>query len=669
MNAPDTQTPSPSAPDERAPRLVTRSVAFAAEGPNGFLLEGVTTGFNERGFAGHARILEGREDLLGPGLRISTACAFPGADLPRLDAVILRLEPSRDPSWPHFLAARFDAVTDEWAAYIRNYIAWKEDQDLPGESPVLGAAAAPPLDGALPAENDLGAWYRGRLVDRRERLRDAASSEGLADGTADTTMAGPLVVREACQLAVTARLAGLPGVAQAAEKLASALPGSGMKDALARLESILATAESAPAPATSTLLLVEHDGAARRFLAEALADLPVRILEAGSAAEARALLAHTPSPLILLDLARPASGGRELLRELAADPAHESTSIVTLADAGTTGGEETLAEGASIFLYRPIEPGVLRRILAHQHAIALARLAARRIDPATGLASRAGFCEELERTVALTQRVNRPLSLALLELEGVEHVAAEHGQAAADALVGVAANILGGSLRTSDVLGRWSGHRFAAAFPNTSAAQARRAVEKVLAAAALATIEGRNGTAIPPRFHAGIAGVGPGTILEELVARAYRRLAQARQAGSGEIRVEPDDRGDYRMAVLVADSDPLTRDVIAHRFAREGYEVETCEDGLAAVESVLFGGTLHTFFVIDLHLPRINGLDLVRRLRAMSKHTRTPILLLAVAGQASRLSEGLQMGANDYMTKPFSPLELITRARRLVRPG
>lgn len=513
-------------------------------------------------------------------------------------------------------------------------------------------------------ELDAREWYGDRLREHMARLVAVAA---LGEDSED--FATPAIIRETHQMATTARLFQFENVADAAEALLESAPG----DVRVRLDHLYHEIQSvldARKPLRGLILLLDPDPAQRQVHRELLSKLNADILTAVTEMEAEEILSRRAVHLILMALSLPNTDGRDYLRRISTRPTAAGMAIITMADgAEDPAGEDTMAVGAEVFLRLPVNPNAFVSVIGSRLEAAIRRRGQSRIDPMTELPSRRVFCEEMERGISFAQRSNRPLSVALLSIDGLLEVYRDHGRVTGDALLAEGTRILRNTFRSSDTLARWSEDTFAACFPNTPPGFGRRAVEKALAMAAQVTVPVSDGQPVPLSFCAGIAGVSPGTVLEDLIARSIHHLQQARRAGPGQMRVEPSERGNYRLSVLIAENDRVTREVLAHRFRREGFEVDACEDGIAAMETALFSGASHTFFIIDAHIPRINGLDLVRRLRAMGKHARTPIILIDVANAEISISQGLALGANDYIIRPFSPLELMTRVRRLLRPS
>ena len=114
--------------------------------------------------------------------------------------------------------------------------------------------------------------------------------------------------------------------------------------------------------------------------------------------------------------------------------------------------------------------------------------------------------------------------------------------------------------------------------------------------------------------------------------------------------------------ILVVDDEPMVTEVVERYLEREGYSVRTAADGLDGLDA--FGEMRPHLVVLDLMLPRLGGMDICRRIRESS---RTPIIMLTARGDEMDRIAGFEIGADDYLAKPFSPNELIARVRALLR--
>jgi DNA-binding response OmpR family regulator len=114
--------------------------------------------------------------------------------------------------------------------------------------------------------------------------------------------------------------------------------------------------------------------------------------------------------------------------------------------------------------------------------------------------------------------------------------------------------------------------------------------------------------------------------------------------------------------VLIVDDDVELCRLLGERLSTEGFELEAVHDGLRGLERVL--SREHAFVILDLMLPGMGGLDVLRRLRAQSP---VPVLILTARGEDVDRILGLEIGADDYLPKPFNPRELIARIRAILR--
>jgi two-component system response regulator MprA len=116
--------------------------------------------------------------------------------------------------------------------------------------------------------------------------------------------------------------------------------------------------------------------------------------------------------------------------------------------------------------------------------------------------------------------------------------------------------------------------------------------------------------------------------------------------------------------ILVVDDDRSLRRAISRALELEGYEVEVAEDGVQALASFDGEADPPDLIVLDILMPNLDGLTACRAIRAKS---RVPILMLTARGAVEERVEGLDAGADDYLTKPFAVVELIARVRALLR--
>lgn len=119
------------------------------------------------------------------------------------------------------------------------------------------------------------------------------------------------------------------------------------------------------------------------------------------------------------------------------------------------------------------------------------------------------------------------------------------------------------------------------------------------------------------------------------------------------------------MKVLVVDDEKDITALVAYHLEREGFHVLQAHDGLQALE--LVKRERPSLLVLDLMLPHLSGLDVCRRLRKEPDTARLPILMLTAKADETDKVLGLELGGDDYLTKPFGPRELVARVKALMR--
>jgi phosphate regulon transcriptional regulator PhoB len=117
--------------------------------------------------------------------------------------------------------------------------------------------------------------------------------------------------------------------------------------------------------------------------------------------------------------------------------------------------------------------------------------------------------------------------------------------------------------------------------------------------------------------------------------------------------------------ILVVDDEPDIVELVAYNLKKEGFIVSSASDGSEALARI--GKEKFDFIILDLMLPGMPGMDICRVLRSDPKTKNLPIIMLTARGEEVDKILGLEVGADDYLTKPFSPRELLARIRAVMR--
>jgi DNA-binding response OmpR family regulator len=122
------------------------------------------------------------------------------------------------------------------------------------------------------------------------------------------------------------------------------------------------------------------------------------------------------------------------------------------------------------------------------------------------------------------------------------------------------------------------------------------------------------------------------------------------------------------MDVVIADDDETIRTILQHKLSSEGYQLSICEDGGEVRELLNQADIEPDLVMLDVMMPRVEGTQLLREIRRgeLAVRSDVPVVMLTSRGREDDVLEGLESGADEYITKPFSPDELLIRVQNLL---
>ena len=119
------------------------------------------------------------------------------------------------------------------------------------------------------------------------------------------------------------------------------------------------------------------------------------------------------------------------------------------------------------------------------------------------------------------------------------------------------------------------------------------------------------------------------------------------------------------LRVLIVEDEKALAEILEYNFKKEGYTVDTALDGEIALDKIIFKAP--DLIILDWMLPKLSGIELCRKIRSNKKVKNIPIIMLTARGEEKDRLKGLEMGADDYVTKPFSINELLARAKAVLK--
>ncbi|MDE3155456.1 MAG: response regulator [Acidobacteriota bacterium] len=486
-----------------------------------------------------------------------------------------------------------------------------------------------------------------------ERLR---SLDLLVDEVVVRGAIGPLETlrKQAHRLAGLAGTIGFPSVSERAAEIEQlALTTAPMqverttwRDAIDRLQAAFRSDAAEPPPSWALapterehrILVIEDDDAQRTVMAtwlKAAGYLPVGV----ASAEDGLMAATDERPdAIILDVDLPGVDGYAFCRALKASTLASVPVMFVTARTDEQDRAFGLALGADDYLQKPIDAEQLTLRLG----VMLGRAQAPDVAaPAgTGVSALPPYDSFLPAARDLLQQ--GAASLALIRVpEGADLTPVLDG------------------LRPRDLKARYRAGYVVLLLP-------RRATGQVVSwlRDALRHVRGRDETAAC----AGVAGTGaPGQLdLETLLADADEALARARQAGLlAATRADRDGGpgGASQGRIVVAEDEPSINRVLDTQLRAAGYETISCANGQTALDAVLTRRP--NLLILDLMMPGMTGFDLLEELRRRGA-AKPRVLVLSASGRADDVRRAVALGADDYVIKPFKPIEIAVRVRRLL---
>lgn len=514
---------------------------------------------------------------------------------------------------------------------------------------------------------------------RRDRYRDglrakitalSAALDSLEAGDAESELAIRRIARQLAGSSANLDMAEVTGAAEvkgAAEAILAA-PLDSLSDLTTATRTLIEALERASQPEAppAEILLVEDSPVLIQLLTRALSPLCV-IHSVKTAAEARAALNSRPFDLVILDLILPDEDGRNLLMFMQDRVATAAIPVLVLsARGGTQTKTECLALGAEQYFEKPFDKVFLSAV-ANMIQRQRSRAAESTEDLLTGLPNRAEFRVVFDRLTARCRKAQHGVALALIDLDGFADINETYGYPVGDALLRRMGMFIYGELRHMDVIARWGGDEFAVVFPNQSAERAARTLRRIQDTLRLQEgvplVDGRR---VLVRMSGGVVDVGVDEDLDAARSRTEQLLYLAKATGRDRIvDTLSEATTQARARILLVESDAQVAMLVTDLLCDQGFDVTWCDSGEKARE--LTQGDAYHLVVLDHRLPGMNGFDLLDLLRHQQAYESVPVLMLTTMGNEAEIERAFELGADNYIQKPFRHRELVGRMRRLLK--
>lgn len=436
-----------------------------------------------------------------------------------------------------------------------------------------------------------------------------------------------------------------------------------------------ATAPGAPDPGLPEslpreLVIAGLGTAERQRLIEDLSDKNIHARGAANTAEASRLIrAHLPD-LLLLDASLPEETVQDLIRELREDWRYRWIPVFLAEEQPTPGRPQEIARwGADDLLSGTLDA-------THLAALAEARISRMESlralslrEPLTESFGQIYFSERLEEEVGRFSRVKRPFSLALCHFDFIGDAYLKLGRHTGDHILREFASFLRGRLRRTDIVCRYGERDFAVILSNTDGETALKVMDRHRDAWATTPLfDPAQNKEIKITFSGGVCEYeNGGKTAGDMLDAAEDALVRARSSGGNRVLLSGiNGQAAKRLPtkVLVVDDSQVIRDMLLQKLQKD-YEVFLAENGEEALDKI--PRLQPRLIIADLMMPGINGLEMIKKIRANPENKYIAIIALTGVRQKKTVFEAVESGADDYVVKPIIFRELESRIVRLLK--
>lgn len=380
--------------------------------------------------------------------------------------------------------------------------------------------------------------------------------------------------------------------------------------------------------------------------------------------------------MILLDILLPDRSGIDVLKQIIGKAKKERIPIIIIS------GEHSIevqkyaySLGVMDYIQKPVDIDLFLVLIKNRFELKKEWQESIIVDELTGAFNRKYFNQTMKQLIADFKRTGRTFSLALLDLDLFKQVNDTYGHLMGDEVLQSFSELVKQSIRTEDTFCRYGGEEFALFMPNTPAEQALLVMERIQEAFAAREFQAKR-ESFHVTFSCGVTEVtGEGQDADILVEEADLALYASKHNGRNQSTLYSQDlllgQRETLLNVIIVDDDPLIRRIVTTHFAawqcgtNARVKVASYADGALFLESDWYAPEEKYVILLDGVMPGLDGLEVLEKIR--SSYPELNILVIMLTGRSNQrdIIHALQMGADDYVIKPFHLPELLTRIERL----
>nr|WP_232696970.1 diguanylate cyclase [Brevibacillus daliensis] len=424
---------------------------------------------------------------------------------------------------------------------------------------------------------------------------------------------------------------------------------------------------------TYRLLLIDDDQVLSSYLKTRLQEVGYQVETAVTVGEAKLKLREQTFDLITLELMMHPESGYEIFEFVRNDLLLKWVPLIVLSSRKNSKDKlRCFRMGADQYLTKPfhfeeLEAIIFRLLTRMQHYEQMAFH-----DPLTGVANRRYFDHQLQIILQDCEQRKLPVTLAFIDIDNFKKINDQHGHQFGDLVLQGLSYKIQQNLRASDLLARYGGEEFVIAFPFTSITKATELLEQVLDHVQHEPVVQAEGEDFFITFSAGLAEWNGNMTKQSWIENADHAMYEAKRAGRNRICVShltDQEKGKQvvvrKKKLLLADDDAIIRSMLTAKLAHPALTILEAGDGETAWE--MMKRERPHLCILDGIMPKLDGFTLLEQIRQDEDLQKMKVLMLSGRNREVDIVQGLTLGADDYMSKPFSMIELELRVKRMLQ--
>lgn len=416
-----------------------------------------------------------------------------------------------------------------------------------------------------------------------------------------------------------------------------------------------------------SVLLVDDDVTILKLLENALTIEGYTVYICDDSASAFDLIAITRPDVIMLDIMMPEVNGYELLEKIKTKPEYSDILVIFLSAVNNVDDKiKAMRSGADDYITKPF---IIDEVLARVETV-LRRSNKYRgkllRDDLTDAYSRYYFNQRIIEEMERYKRNGTTFSIAFIDMDHYKVINDKYGHQTGDFVLKELVSYLAVNIRKCDSLYRYGGEEFIILLPDTSESNAYMVIDRLRKEFANKPIS-VGGTNVKATFSAGITQIDGREITgEQLISNADNAMYRAKKLGRNRAVVYNKEMStkNFKKTLLLVDDENTILKLLGDRLSNIGYNIITAKDGNSAIK--LTGEICPDAVILDLTLPDIDGFEVCKQIKGNISTYSTKVIMLSKKKGKKNIAKGLYLGADDYLTKPFSMFELEARIMRVL---